>query len=157
MRQNGDTRVEEHTMTTELMLPDILLNLKHIEIFEKLSPQDLAAIASATQESHFDEKQVVIREGEPGQLQRGSTALDEQIGNWTRIGIRPSEIQCCDTNHIALILNQQRKIQARVVTKHCQGLLLRARAENDPGWIAGQQVGHYEYDRDDGPDQQECV
>ena len=53
-------------MTTELMLPDILLNLKHIEIFEKLSPQDLAAIASATQELRFKANQEVIREGDPG-------------------------------------------------------------------------------------------
>jgi Cyclic nucleotide-binding domain/TLC ATP/ADP transporter len=64
--KSGDGGNEEHAMTTELMLPDVLLNLKRIEIFEKLSPQDLAAIASATQERHFEAGQVVIREGEPG-------------------------------------------------------------------------------------------
>ena len=64
--KSGDTAGEERHMTAELMLPDILLSLRRIEIFEKLSPQDLAAIASVARESSFDANQEVIREGEPG-------------------------------------------------------------------------------------------
>ena len=62
----GDTSAEERAMASELMLPDILLNLKHIEIFEKLPPTDLAAIASVTREIQFGANHEVIQEGEPG-------------------------------------------------------------------------------------------
>ena len=53
-------------MTTDVMLPEILVSLRAIGIFEKLSAQDLAAIASVTREVRFDAGQVVIRQDDPG-------------------------------------------------------------------------------------------
>ena len=57
---------KEQTMTTDVMLPEILVSLRAIGIFEKLSAQDLAAIASVTREVRFDAGQVVIRQDDPG-------------------------------------------------------------------------------------------
>jgi CRP-like cAMP-binding protein len=42
------------------------LHLKNIEIFADLSVNELAAVASVTQEAFFDEGDVVFREGENG-------------------------------------------------------------------------------------------
>ena len=57
---------KEQPMDTLLTLPDIILKLKSIEIFEGLSVGELAAVASATEEISFDTDTVVIREGDPG-------------------------------------------------------------------------------------------
>jgi CRP-like cAMP-binding protein len=52
--------------TDSIPLTDKILHLKHIEIFADLSVNELAAVASVTQESFFDEGDVVFREGEHG-------------------------------------------------------------------------------------------
>lgn len=57
---------EERDMTATLTLPQIILRLKNIEIFEQLSVAELAAVASVTEEVNFSEGQVVIKEGDPG-------------------------------------------------------------------------------------------
>lgn len=57
---------EEYVMVAALTLPDIILRLKSIEIFEGLSVGELAAVASATDEAAFESEQVVIRQGDPG-------------------------------------------------------------------------------------------
>lgn len=66
-RKAGAPPGKERNMVAELLMPDIILSLKHIEIFEKLSPKDLAAIASVTREIQFSAKHEVISEGEPGE------------------------------------------------------------------------------------------
>lgn len=53
-------------MDVKLALPDIVLSLKPIEIFEDLSVNELAAVASAIEEIAFDADETVIREGDPG-------------------------------------------------------------------------------------------
>lgn len=57
---------EDHQMDVKLALPDIVLSLKPIEIFEDLSVNELAAVASAIEEIAFDADETVIREGDPG-------------------------------------------------------------------------------------------
>jgi len=52
--------------TDSIPLTDKILHLKHIEIFADLSVNELAAVASVTQESFFDEGDIVFREGEHG-------------------------------------------------------------------------------------------
>lgn len=53
-------------MDAQLALPDIILKLKSIEIFEDLSVGELAAVASVIEEISFDSDEVVIKEGDPG-------------------------------------------------------------------------------------------
>jgi len=50
----------------EISLPDRILHLKKIEIFEDLAVSELAAIASVTREEVYEPGEVVIREGEKG-------------------------------------------------------------------------------------------
>ena len=61
-----NTPMEEQAMVAALSLPDIILRLKSIEIFEGLSVGELAAVASATEEAAFEDKEIVIRQGDPG-------------------------------------------------------------------------------------------
>jgi hypothetical protein len=53
-------------MDTDLALPDIVLKLKSIEIFEGLSVGELAAVASVTEDISYDSNEIVIKEGDPG-------------------------------------------------------------------------------------------
>jgi len=53
-------------MNTALALPDIILKLKPIEIFEGLNVNELAAVASVTEEVSFDASETVIKEGDAG-------------------------------------------------------------------------------------------
>jgi len=57
---------EERGMTPALSLPDIILRLKSIEIFESLSVNELAAVAAVTEEVEFEANRVVIRQDDPG-------------------------------------------------------------------------------------------
>lgn len=51
---------------TSIPLTDKILHLKNIEIFADLSVNELAAVASVTEEASFDEGAMVFREGERG-------------------------------------------------------------------------------------------
>ncbi|RJQ66006.1 MAG: cyclic nucleotide-binding protein [Desulfobacteraceae bacterium] len=57
---------EEHPMDEALTLPSIILLLKKIEIFEQLSVNELAAVASVTEVVSFPDNHTVIREGDAG-------------------------------------------------------------------------------------------
>jgi hypothetical protein len=65
-RWNDATAMEEKNMDVALTLPDIILRLKPIEIFEGLSVSELAAVASVTEEVSFESGRMVIKEGDPG-------------------------------------------------------------------------------------------
>ena len=54
-------------MEKEISIPDRVLRLKNINIFEGLSVSELAAIASVTEEVDYPVGEVVIREGETGE------------------------------------------------------------------------------------------
>ena len=58
---------KETIMAETLTLPKIILWLKKIEIFEQLAVNELAAVASVTEEVEFQKGQEVIREGDPGE------------------------------------------------------------------------------------------
>ncbi|MEE4111696.1 MAG: cyclic nucleotide-binding domain-containing protein [Desulfobacteraceae bacterium] len=51
---------------TAIPLTDKILHLKNIEIFADLSVNELAAVASVTEEAAFDEMEMVFREGDIG-------------------------------------------------------------------------------------------
>ncbi|WP_372679188.1 cyclic nucleotide-binding domain-containing protein [Desulfosarcina sp.] len=51
---------------TAIPLTDKILHLKNIEIFADLSVNELAAVASVTEEAAFDEMEMVFQEGEVG-------------------------------------------------------------------------------------------
>ncbi len=53
-------------IATAIPLTDKILHLKKIEIFADLSVNELAAVASVTEEAAFDEMEIVFREGETG-------------------------------------------------------------------------------------------
>lgn len=64
----GNRRTKkETTMGTAISIPDKILYLRNIQIFEGLAVGELAAIASVTEEVDFPPGEVVIREGEPGE------------------------------------------------------------------------------------------
>ncbi len=53
-------------IATSIPLTDKILHLKNIEIFADLSVNELAAVASVTEEAAFNEMEMVFREGERG-------------------------------------------------------------------------------------------
>jgi hypothetical protein len=57
---------EEPSMADAPTLPNTILLLKNIEIFEQLTVNDLAAVASVTEVVSFPEHHTVIREGDAG-------------------------------------------------------------------------------------------
>jgi len=57
----------EETMETETSIPEKILRLKNITIFEGLSASELAAIASVTEEVEHPADDTVIKEGETGE------------------------------------------------------------------------------------------
>jgi hypothetical protein len=58
---------EERSMKESISVPDKILRLRGIQIFEGLSVSELAAIASVTEETVYDKGAIIIREGEPGE------------------------------------------------------------------------------------------
>jgi len=58
---------KEDEMGTEISVPDKILHLRRIKIFEGLSITELAAVASVTEEIVFQPGETVIKEGEPGE------------------------------------------------------------------------------------------
>jgi HEAT repeat protein len=60
-------KTKERTMDTGISVPDKILHLRGIQIFEGLSVSELAAIASVTEEVVQPEKVDVIKEGEQGE------------------------------------------------------------------------------------------
>jgi len=56
----------KRVMEGKITIPDKILHLKGIEIFEGLSVGELAAVASVTEEADFPAGEIVIREGGPG-------------------------------------------------------------------------------------------
>jgi len=57
---------KEQEMESEIGVTDRILHLRRIQIFEGLSVNELAAIASVTEESVFEAVTTVFREGDPG-------------------------------------------------------------------------------------------
>jgi hypothetical protein len=57
---------KEQEMESEISVTDRILHLRRIRIFEELSVNELAAIASVTDESVFEAEKTVFREGDPG-------------------------------------------------------------------------------------------
>ena len=64
---HDDSDKMEDGMETEITIPDKILRLKGINIFEGLSVSELAAIASVTEELACEKDEVVIKEGEAGE------------------------------------------------------------------------------------------
>jgi cyclic nucleotide-binding protein/TLC ATP/ADP transporter len=59
---------KEDGMGTEISVPDKILHLRRIQIFEELSITELAAVASVTEDSIFQPGETVIKEGDPGEI-----------------------------------------------------------------------------------------
>jgi ATP/ADP translocase len=66
-REDQDPRKLEEMMETETSIPEKILRLKNITIFEGLSASELAAIASVTEEVEYPAGDIVIKEGEAGE------------------------------------------------------------------------------------------
>jgi hypothetical protein len=66
MKQDRPEKKEDG-MGTEISIPDKILHLRKIQIFEGLSITELAAVASVTEEIVFQPDETVIKEGEPGE------------------------------------------------------------------------------------------
>jgi ATP/ADP translocase len=64
--QRADSAKTEEDMETEMSIPDKILRLKEIEIFEGLAISELAAVASVTEEAVYPPGEIVIKEGEAG-------------------------------------------------------------------------------------------
>ncbi|MFC1579759.1 Npt1/Npt2 family nucleotide transporter [Thermodesulfobacteriota bacterium] len=64
--KEGDFSKKETDMEQEISIPDKILHLRGIQIFESLSVTELAAIASVSEEVICPEGEMVIKEGEQG-------------------------------------------------------------------------------------------
>jgi hypothetical protein len=58
---------EEDSMEAEVTIPDKILLLRGIEIFETLSVSELAAVSSVTEEQVYPPGEIVIKEGNTGE------------------------------------------------------------------------------------------
>ncbi len=65
-RHGSGSSIKEDRMTTEISIPDRILHLRGIQVFEGLSVSELAAVASVTEEEVYPAGKEVIREGDPG-------------------------------------------------------------------------------------------
>ena len=65
--RHGDSGKMEDDMESEISIPDKILRVKGINIFEGLSVSELAAIASITEEMDCGKDEFVIKEGEAGE------------------------------------------------------------------------------------------
>ena len=63
----SESSSKETDMETSISIPDKILHLKGIQIFEGLSVGEMAAIASVTEETVFPAGEDVIREGDAGE------------------------------------------------------------------------------------------
>jgi hypothetical protein len=66
-KHEGHSSKKENSMETEISIPDRILLLRGIEIFEALSVSELAAVASVTEEITCPSGDIVIKEGETGE------------------------------------------------------------------------------------------
>jgi ATP/ADP translocase len=66
-QQEGHPGKKEDSMEKEITIPDKILLLRGIEIFEALSVSELAAVASVTEEIVCPPGEIVIKEGETGE------------------------------------------------------------------------------------------
>ena len=82
-RHDGSNKMEEG-METEITIPDKILRLKGINIFEGLSVSELAAIASVTEEMDCRKDEFVIKEGEAGETMfliiKGTVSVLKGVG-----------------------------------------------------------------------------
>jgi len=65
--EHSDLTPKETDMETSISIPDKILHLRGIQIFEGLSVSEMAAIASVTEEVIYPKGEDVIREGEQGE------------------------------------------------------------------------------------------
>ena len=65
--QHLNTSEKEDHMETKISIPDKILYLKKINLFEGLSVSELAAVASVTEEIVYPPGEIVIKEGETGE------------------------------------------------------------------------------------------
>ena len=81
-------------METEITIPDKILHLKGIQIFEGLSVSELGAIASVTEEVAYPPGEIVISEGESGDTMylvvRGEVSVIKSMG-------QPNEVELAKT------------------------------------------------------------
>jgi hypothetical protein len=66
-KQDGPIKKEDG-MGTEISVPDKILHLRRIQIFEELSITELAAVASVTEDIVFQPGETVIKEGDAGEV-----------------------------------------------------------------------------------------
>jgi CRP-like cAMP-binding protein len=83
--QADRTAAEEALMASDRSLPEVLLHLKRIEIFEGLSVSQLAAVAAVAEEIDFSQDRIIIHEGAPGDtlylVLEGQVAVTKRQGN----------------------------------------------------------------------------
>jgi Cyclic nucleotide-binding domain/TLC ATP/ADP transporter len=63
----GAPAMEESEMTTQMTIPEKIIHIKGIDIFEGLSVGELAAVASITEEQDRPPGEIVIQEGDVGE------------------------------------------------------------------------------------------
>lgn len=82
--RHGDSDKMEDGMETEITIPDKILRMKGINIFEGLSVSELAAIASITEELDCGKDEFVIKEGEAGETMyliiKGTVSVLKGVG-----------------------------------------------------------------------------
>jgi len=92
---HGDSGKMEDSMEAEITIPDKILRVKGINIFEGLSVSELAAIASITEELECGKDEFVIKEGEAGETMyliiKGAVSVLKGV---EKEGTREIELAC---------------------------------------------------------------
>jgi hypothetical protein len=85
----GVDGIEEDRMETETNIPEKILHLRRIQIFEGLSVSELAAVASVTDEVTYQPGETVIKEGEAGDTMyliiKGEVSVNKDQGDGRNI------------------------------------------------------------------------
>jgi hypothetical protein len=88
-QQQGLPGKKEDGMVSEFSIPDKIMHLRRIQIFEGLSVTELAAVASVTDEIVFQPGKTVIKEGEPGEtmylMMEGEVSVNKSHGEGREI------------------------------------------------------------------------
>jgi HEAT repeat protein len=98
--RHDDSDKMEDGMETEITIPDKILRLKGINIFEGLSVSELAAIASVTEELDCGKDEFIIKEGEAGETMfliiNGTVSVLKGVGEESAREIELARIEAGD-------------------------------------------------------------
>jgi hypothetical protein len=165
-RQRLPSDKTELPLEAELSVPDRILHLRGIQIFEGLSVGDLAVVASVAEEVSYPPGEVVLREGEPADklylvvsgevavmkggenegghsVELGRFGGGQSFGELALLDEAPQPVSVCTTDEARLLVIQKGEFEeilneySKIALHVCKELSARCR-------ILLEKVEHYE-------------